>query len=125
MSMCVYVDVFVCVFVYVCVYVCENVLSYGNYYGQFIYIHYICSRSFFRENKRHLLYPLHTYSNYSTYLTQSSVYLKALCRIYLVDFVCGGYALPRHCSPVYSEVEKVVGKLQKNILCNHKPSECD
>lgn len=31
-------------------------------------------------------------------------YLRALCRIYLVDFVCLDYQLPAHCSDMYDEL---------------------
>jgi len=35
-------------------------------------------------------------------------YLRALCRIYLCDFICGDYILPPLCSDIHNEVPKLL-----------------
>ena len=39
-------------------------------------------------------------------------YLRALCRIYVLDFLCLGYALPEECRSLYDEVDSLIIHMQ-------------
>ena len=39
-------------------------------------------------------------------------YLRALCRLYLLDFLCMGYALPEECRSLYDEVDTLISQMQ-------------
>lgn len=43
----------------------------------------------------------------------SAIYLRALCRIYLVDFICGDYSLPPVCADLYAEVDDAISQLNE------------
>jgi len=43
----------------------------------------------------------------------SAVYLRALCRVYLVDFICGDYTLPPVCTDLYSEIDTALAELNE------------
>ena len=65
------------------------------------------------------------------YSILAKTYLRAICRIYLVDYICTGYRLPEDCSDLLLELattlnydlEKVTfvdiaGKLRSHVCCN-------
>jgi hypothetical protein len=42
------------------------------------------------------------------YKEQAAVSLRALCRLYLTDFLCAGYALPPECEEMRTEAAEAV-----------------
>jgi hypothetical protein len=42
-------------------------------------------------------------------------YLRAFCRIYLVDYICAGYELPIICQDLYSEVKEIMIERRQNF----------
>ena len=71
--------------------------------------------------------------NQSNHYTREAVFQRALCRIYLVDYVCLRYALPPICADILAEIEhftnhtlsKVhrITNLQKTLLDSRKYSD--
>ena len=45
----------------------------------------------------------------------SAIYLRALCRIYLIDFICAGYELPSVCADIEAEVDLTVANLNMEV----------
>jgi hypothetical protein len=46
--------------------------------------------------------------NQQEYQLQSKTYLKSLCRIYLIDYICLNYTLPADCQELQGELREVV-----------------
>jgi hypothetical protein len=40
-------------------------------------------------------------------------YLRVLCRMYLTDFLCADYSLPRKCQSLLGEVKEIMDGLQQ------------
>lgn len=56
--------------------------------------------------------------------SEAKKYLKALCRIYLIDYICADYDLPLECARIADEVAATVLELENNIYCALNPSYC-
>ena len=49
-------------------------------------------------------------------LKPNAFYLRAICRIYLIDFICGNYTLPDICSDLKSEYIQIINNYNENII---------
>ena len=43
------------------------------------------------------------------------IYLRAICRIYLIDFLCGGYKLPSVCADLNEEINMSLSTLNEQL----------
>jgi len=51
-------------------------------------------------------------------------YIRSLCRIYLVDYLCGDYDLPIDCTNLLEEVQMLLLELLQNIKCGDSFENC-
>lgn len=52
-------------------------------------------------------------------------YIQTLCRVYLVDYICGDYDLPLDCFPLLDEVESILVEILHNIDCANSLDKCN
>lgn len=81
-------------------------------------------RGFFKANKKKSISQFQRSFNLSDQFDSSGRHLRALCRLYFADFLCGGYTLPVVCQSIINEASDSVEELKHNIMCASMPSKC-